>query len=69
MGALGFGTAGPSVWSFGTGDKTKAGYPKGTGRLTYEFSMSSGATRRDRTGDLLITNFHVISYAIDSMIG
>jgi len=28
-----------------------------------------GATRRDRTGDLLITNFHVISYAIDSAIG
>ena len=33
------------------------------------FQEVSGATRRDRTGDLLITKFHIISYAIDSMIG
>jgi len=30
---------------------------------------SSGATRRDRTGDLLITNFSLEAYAIDSPIG
>jgi hypothetical protein len=29
----------------------------------------SGATRRDRTGDLLITNFRLYPYAIDSLVG
>jgi hypothetical protein len=29
----------------------------------------SGATRRDRTGDLLITNFHLSPYAIHSKVG
>ena len=33
------------------------------------FQQISGATRWDRTGDLLITNFNIIRYAIDSMIG
>jgi len=28
---------------------------------------SSGATRRDRTGDLLITKFRIEGYAIDSV--
>ena len=30
---------------------------------------NNGATRRDRTGDLLITNFLVWAYAIDSVFG
>jgi hypothetical protein len=29
----------------------------------------SGATRRDRTGDLLITKFHIRTYAINSTFG
>ena len=52
---LGFGTGKRAVRGFGTADKTKAGLPKEIGLLSYFFSMISGATRRDRTGDLLIT--------------
>ena len=31
--------------------------------------MFSGATRRDRTGDLLITKFRVSVYAVDLVFG
>ena len=50
-----FGTDGHSVLGFGTVDKTKASSPKETGLITSYFSIISGATRRNRTGDLLIT--------------
>ena len=53
----GFGTDARAVRGFGTADKTKAGLPKETGLLTSCFSISSGATRRNRTGDLLITKY------------
>jgi len=52
-----FGTGGHSVLGFGTVDKTKASSQKETGFRTSYFSMSSGATRRNRTGDLLITKY------------
>jgi hypothetical protein len=42
-------------------------------RSTFDDSLevleNYGATRRDRTGDLLITNFPLYVYAIDSVFG
>ncbi len=50
-----FATGGRPARCFATADRTKAGFPKEPGIITSYFSTISGATRRSRTGDLLIT--------------
>ena len=52
---MGFGTAGRFVRGFGTGDRIRAARPCWPARLSRLVLISYGATRRDRTGDLLIT--------------